>query len=351
MGLLTLLSNSLVPPQLVSASVLSDGVTLRLVFDLPLVAGSATLGFTRSVGSITSGSYSGVNLDLVVPKIYQGDSAGTITYSMLLGTLAGAAGLVSSFGPVAITNNSTQVAYTPQSEFSVGNIGNFWKVGTSAIYQDTGRLTPAASHGDVVGILDKLRDPTGAASTAVGRALAQTTTGNKPTLQTTDPTYNAVLSMGTTSWMYTLSDPQGDNYSNKEYGASGWTTAFRAKVSSGSGYLLGMGGDNDPRLGCRINTAGDAVVGYLTADQTVSLGGIGVWRTVVVEKTAGTGGQLRLYVDDMTTPKVSYNISTSPYFENRMMIWSQGAGGAWRAGFFIDKVVSDRAGLASWLES
>lgn len=99
-----------VAPTLVSATVLSDGVTLRLVFNSFITAGSATNGLSRSVGSITSGSYSGARLNLVIPKIYAGANAGTISYNAASGDLAGAGGDVASFSGVSITNNSTQVA-------------------------------------------------------------------------------------------------------------------------------------------------------------------------------------------------------------------------------------------------
>lgn len=96
------------PPTIVSQTLLADGVTLRLVFDQALTAGSA-VGLTRSVGTITSASVVGGNLDIVVPKAYAGDSLGTLTYDGT-GTLAGDTGAVAAFGPVAITNNSEQVA-------------------------------------------------------------------------------------------------------------------------------------------------------------------------------------------------------------------------------------------------
>lgn len=99
-----------IPPAPLSATVLADGVTLRLVFDAAITSGSATLGMSRSIGTIISGAYSGINLDLVVPTVYVGDSAGSISFDANTGTLAGAGGFVASFGPLAIINNSTQVA-------------------------------------------------------------------------------------------------------------------------------------------------------------------------------------------------------------------------------------------------
>jgi hypothetical protein len=103
-----------VPPSLVSATILSDGVTLRLVFTAPIIAGDAEDGLSRSVGTITSGAVVGGNVDLTIPLVYAGDSVGTISYDANTGGLAGAGGFVESFGPVAITNDSEQV-WTPAS--------------------------------------------------------------------------------------------------------------------------------------------------------------------------------------------------------------------------------------------
>ena len=101
--------SSAAPPTIVSQTLLADGVTLRLVFDQALTAGSA-VGLTRSVGTITSASVVDGNLDIVVPKAYAGDDLGTLTYDGT-GTLAGATGAVAAFGPVAITNSAA--AWTP----------------------------------------------------------------------------------------------------------------------------------------------------------------------------------------------------------------------------------------------
>jgi hypothetical protein len=112
-----------VPPTLVSATILSDGVTLRLLFSQPITAGTATLGLTRSVGTISSGSISGGNVDLTIPKVYAGDSVGTITYDAGTGDLAGAGGDVASFGPTAIVNNAA--AWTPEAIFTGGRLGDY----------------------------------------------------------------------------------------------------------------------------------------------------------------------------------------------------------------------------------
>jgi hypothetical protein len=112
------------PPALVSATILSDGVTLRLLFSQPITAGTATLGLTRSVGTISSGSISGTNVDLTIPKVYAGDSVGTITYDAGTGDLAGAGGDVASFGPTAIVNNAA--AWTPAEIFTGGRLGDYF---------------------------------------------------------------------------------------------------------------------------------------------------------------------------------------------------------------------------------
>ena len=53
----------------------------------------------------------------------------------------------------------------------------------------------------------------------------------------------------------------------------------------------------------------------------------------------------------MTTPLIAYTPTTSTYTDNRMMVYNNLSTAAWRAGLFIDKVISNRAGLASWLEA
>ena len=98
-----------VPPVVSSATVLADGVTLRLVCSQSM-AGTAALGFTRSAGSITSGSISTANVDLVIPIVYSGASVGTLDYSSATGDLAGTNFDLASFTAMAITNNSTQTA-------------------------------------------------------------------------------------------------------------------------------------------------------------------------------------------------------------------------------------------------
>lgn len=100
-------------PRFVSATILADGVTLEVVFDRPIVSGSATLGFSRSVGSISSGVVSGSTVTLTVPEAFIGENAGTISYDAGTGTLAGDGGDVASFGPESITNNSTQTRTAP----------------------------------------------------------------------------------------------------------------------------------------------------------------------------------------------------------------------------------------------
>lgn len=133
------------PPAPLSATVLADGVTLRLVFDQAIISGSATDGMSRSVGTISSGTYSGVNLDLTIPKVYSGDSVGTISYTP--GTLAGAGGAVAAFGPVAITNNSTQVAWSPASLPGIVDYG-IWSDLSHLISADG--VNPVVSAGDPV---------------------------------------------------------------------------------------------------------------------------------------------------------------------------------------------------------
>lgn len=94
-------------PAPVSHTILADGVSLVTVFDRTISSGSATLGFSRSVGTIDSGSYAGDTLTQVIPKVLAAESVGTLTYSTTTGTLSGADAVVASFGPAAITNNST----------------------------------------------------------------------------------------------------------------------------------------------------------------------------------------------------------------------------------------------------
>lgn len=100
-------------PVFVSATILADGVSLEVVFDRPIVSGSATAGFSRSVGSISSGAISGSTVTLTIPESFIGENAGTITYNTGTGSLSGVDSEVESFGPVAITNNSTQTRTAP----------------------------------------------------------------------------------------------------------------------------------------------------------------------------------------------------------------------------------------------
>ena len=96
------------PPAVLSATVLADGITLRLAASKP-VTGTADLGLTRSVSSISSGAISDVNIDLTVPAVLAGSDAGTIAYDAATGDLTGADGDVFTFAAMDITNNSTQV--------------------------------------------------------------------------------------------------------------------------------------------------------------------------------------------------------------------------------------------------
>lgn len=100
-------------PVLLSVTILSSGTAQELVFDRPIVSGSATAGFSRSLGSITSGSIDGAIITQVIPKVFQGDSGGTLSYDSGAGSIAGQTFDVASFGPVAVTNNSTQVRVPP----------------------------------------------------------------------------------------------------------------------------------------------------------------------------------------------------------------------------------------------
>lgn len=95
-------------PQLVSAVLSADGISLVLTFDSALDSGSATLGFSRTVGAVDDGEYTGTTLTLDVPTLLNGASSGTITYDAGTGTLSGTDAEVESFGPIAITNNSTR---------------------------------------------------------------------------------------------------------------------------------------------------------------------------------------------------------------------------------------------------
>jgi hypothetical protein len=137
-----------VPPSLVSATILSDGVTLRLVFTSPIIAGDAEDGLSRSVGTITSGAVVGGNVDLTIPLVYAGDSVGTISYDANTGSLAGAGGFVESFGPLAITNDSEQV-WTPASLPGIVDYG---------IWSDLSRLK---QNSDGSGAVANVDDPVG----------------------------------------------------------------------------------------------------------------------------------------------------------------------------------------------
>jgi len=95
-------------PQLLSAVLSSDGVSLVLTFDAAIDSGSATLGFSRTIGAVDDGEYTGTTLTLDVPTLLNGASSGTITYDATTGTLSGVDAEVASFGPIAITNNSTR---------------------------------------------------------------------------------------------------------------------------------------------------------------------------------------------------------------------------------------------------
>lgn len=95
-------------PQLLSAVLSADGISLVLTFDAAITSGSATLGFSRTVGAVDDGEYTGTTLTLDVPTLLNGASSGTITYDATTGTLSGVDAEVESFGPIAITNNSTR---------------------------------------------------------------------------------------------------------------------------------------------------------------------------------------------------------------------------------------------------
>lgn len=329
----------LLPPALVSVTILADGVTMESEFDQPLTAGSATLGFTRSLSIITSGIVSGNKVIHTIPKVFRYADAGTLSYSILTGTLAGDGGFVESFGPVAIANNSTQQPWTPQSEFSTSDVGNFWKIGTSDIFQLTNRTSPATSAGDPVGLVDKLRDPTGAAAGKVGRALARSDTGSKFTLAN-DGTFGLVPS-AETAFKYCKSDedPQGSDFDTMDWAASAWTIA--ACVYS----RIHFGADDGPFIGFYLDSTSLQVgVGSAERTYTVTAG----WRKVVVTKAAGVGGLVSTHVDGVLAG--SYNCGDASRNNNRVGFFSNNGGGnRWRAAFYINKVVSDVAELTTWL--
>lgn len=107
----TIVTEGVVPtapaPVAGSAEVLVSGETLEITFSLSITSGSATAGFTWTGGTIISGSYTGDTLTLVVAPSITGSPGGTLSYDSGTGSLAGAGGDVASFGPVAVTNNST----------------------------------------------------------------------------------------------------------------------------------------------------------------------------------------------------------------------------------------------------
>ena len=155
------------PPTIVSQTLLADGVTIRCVPSVPLTTGDA-VGLTRSVGTITSASVVGGNLDLVIPKAYAGDDLGTLTYDGT-GTLAGDTGAVAAFGPVAITNSAA--AWTPAE--LPGIIDYMIWSDLTRLFQNSDGTGAVASVDDPIGYMRGQLDVL---------AYTQATAGNKPKL-------------------------------------------------------------------------------------------------------------------------------------------------------------------------
>ena len=159
--------SSAAPPTIISQTLLADGVTIRCVGSVPLTTGDA-VGLTRSVGTITSASVVGGNLDIVIPKAYAGDSIGTLTYDGT-GTLAGATGAVAAFGPVAITNSAT--AWTPAELQGIVD------------YMVWSDLTRLFQNSDGTGAVASVDDPIGYMRGQLDvLTYRQATAGNKPKL-------------------------------------------------------------------------------------------------------------------------------------------------------------------------
>lgn len=131
-------------PEPVSATIQADGVTLRLVFDEPITSGSATLGFSHSEGSITSGAITSTQIDFVIPKTYRDEAGGTLTYSATTGTISGVTDEVASFS-IAVTNNSTQWDLS-----RVPNIRDYGLRNLANIFTDISGTAQAVNNGDYV---------------------------------------------------------------------------------------------------------------------------------------------------------------------------------------------------------
>lgn len=116
------------PPTLVSAEIRPDGVTLRTTWSQTLTTGSSTLGFSVTGTNIDNTPGFAANiLDFVVPVVFPGAPAITISFNDAVGTLGGAGGDVVSFGPVAVTNNSALTGIWSQ----VGNRASWISSGTN----------------------------------------------------------------------------------------------------------------------------------------------------------------------------------------------------------------------------
>jgi hypothetical protein len=278
MGLLTLFSDDAIAPTLVSATILSDGVTLRMVFS-EAVTGTAALGFTRSTGSISSGAIDGVNVDLTIPKVYAGGSVGTVSYDADTGDLAGAGGDVASFGPVSITNTSEVnftllydsftdtpgaaiTAHTPDTLNSPasGSWANYVNSGTPPVFaidSATGTTLVRTSASDTftsVAINAGISDGIVATSSLVSKAglLCRQSTG----------TAYWLLFHDVTAW--TLYEVNGSSVSRGSYTA-GATTAYKAAIVF-----------NGTTIDCYID--GTLRISYSLASTHLTNTGVGFWR-------------------------------------------------------------------------